>query len=51
VKSGNATIDLNGNRMDLEDLRLTIGDLERLGPALIVDHKSPDGERVLVWSK
>ena len=51
MKAGNATIDLNGNRMDLEDLRLTVEDLERYGPTLIVDHMAPDGERVLVWSK
>jgi hypothetical protein len=37
--------------MDLEDLRLTVEDLERYGPTLIVDHKAPDGDRVLVWSK
>ena len=47
----NATIDLNGSRMDLEDLRLTVEDLERYGPAVIVDHSAPDGERILVWSK
>jgi hypothetical protein len=51
LKMGNATIDLNGNRMDLEDLRLSVDDLERYGPTLIVDHRSPDGERVLVWSQ
>jgi hypothetical protein len=51
LKAGKATIDLNGNRMDLEDLRLSVEDLERYGPTLIVDHKSPDGERVLVWSR
>ena len=51
MKAANATIDLNGNRMDLEDLRLTVADLERFGPALIVDHTAPSGERVLVWSK
>jgi hypothetical protein len=51
MKAGNTTIDLNGNRMDLEDLRLTVADLERFGPTLIVDHQSPEGERVLVWSK
>ena len=51
MKAGNATIDLNGNRMDLEDLRLTVYDLERKGPSLIVDHQASDGERVLVWSK
>jgi hypothetical protein len=51
LKAGNTTIDLNGNRMDLEDLRLSVDDLERFGPSLIVDHQAPDGERVLVWSK
>jgi hypothetical protein len=51
LKAGNTTIDLNGNRMDLEDLRLTVEDLERFGSAMIVDHQTPDGERVLVWSK
>ena len=39
MKAGNATIDLNGSKMDLEDLRLTIHDLERQGPSLIVDHQ------------
>lgn len=51
MKAGNTTIDLNGNRMNLEDLRLSIDDLERFGPALIVDHQGADGTRVLVWSK
>jgi hypothetical protein len=51
MKAGNATIDLNGSQMDLEDLRLTIQDLERQGPSLIVDHQAPDGDRVLVWSR
>lgn len=51
LKTGNATVDFKGQRMDLEDLRLSVEDLERYGPALIVDHKSPDGERVIVWSQ
>ena len=37
--------------MDLEDLKLTVEDLERFGPTLIVDHRSTSGERVLVWSQ
>lgn len=51
MKMRGATIDLNGNHMDLEDLRLTVEDLERFGPTLIVDHKNASGERVLVWSQ
>jgi len=50
-RAGNTRIDLNGQRMDLEDLKLTVEDLERLGPALIVDHATPGGDRVLVWSQ
>jgi hypothetical protein len=51
MKMRGATIDLNGNHMDLEDLKLTVEDLERFGPTLIVDHRNADGERVLVWSQ
>lgn len=51
MKMRGATIDLNGNHMNLEDLRLTAEDLERFGPTLIVDHQATSGERVLVWSQ
>jgi hypothetical protein len=51
LKMRGATIDLNGNRMDLEDLKLTVEDLERFGPTLIVDHSSASGDHVLVWSQ
>jgi hypothetical protein len=51
LKMRGATIDLNGRSMDLEDLRLTVEDLERFGSILILDHRSPEGERVLVWSQ
>lgn len=50
-KPGSGSIDLNGSRMDLEDLKLTVQDLEQLGPTLIVDRSMPDGNRVLVWSQ
>jgi hypothetical protein len=51
LKTGNTTIDFNGQRMDLEDLRLSVDDLERFGPTLIVDHRNASGERALVWSE
>lgn len=50
-KSRGARVDFNGGRLDLEDLKLTVDDLERFGPTLIVDHKSTGGDRVLVWSQ
>ena len=51
LKVGGTTIDLNSGRMDLEDLKLSVEDLERFGPTLIIDHSARDGERVLVWSQ
>lgn len=51
TRAGRGTIDLDGTRLDLEELQVTVDDLERYGPALIVDHETPDGERVLVWSQ
>jgi hypothetical protein len=51
MKMRGTTIDFNGNKMNLEDLKLTVEDLERFGPTLVVDHRSPAGERVLVWSE
>jgi hypothetical protein len=51
MKSRGATIDFGGNRMDLEDLKLSVDDLERFGPSLILDQKNQGGDRVLVWSQ
>jgi hypothetical protein len=50
-RRGDTRIDLGGRRVDLEELKLTAEDLERLGPALIVDHSDSRGARVLVWSQ
>jgi len=47
---GRITINGRGD-MDLADMHLTVEDLERYGPTLILDHKDRDGERVLVWSQ
>lgn len=51
IQAGRGTITVNRQRLDLEDLKLSVDDLERYGPALLVDHQTPDGERVLVWSQ
>jgi hypothetical protein len=51
LKAGNGRVDFNGGMLDLEDLKLSVEDLERFGPTLIVDHQGPSGERVLVWSQ
>lgn len=35
----------------LQDLDLTMGDLERHAPGIILDYRGPDTGRVLVWSQ
>ena len=31
--------------------KLTVKDLEALGPGLLIDDRKPDGDRVLVWTE
>lgn len=47
----NDSIQLGGNNMTLEELKLTVADLDRLGPSLVLDQANEGGDRVLVWSQ
>lgn len=40
-----------GDGFDFERLRLSADELERYGPALLVDHRDRRGSRVLVWTE
>ena len=40
-----------GGDLQLEDLHLTAAELERYGPALLMDHRGSSGERVIVWTQ
>jgi len=52
LKNRGSMIDLGGGgNIDLAKLRLTVDDLERFGPTLILDHRDPNGSRVIVWSQ
>lgn len=51
LQSGHGTIKFDSNDMRFEELKITPEDLERFGPTLIVNHKSPRGDSVLVWSQ
>ena len=51
LKGPAARYALHGTGVDLDRLHLTPGDLERLGPGVIVDHTSRDGSRLLVWTE
>jgi hypothetical protein len=50
-EGGQIRLGSGGSRIDFERLHVSIGDLERLGPALILDHTSRRGERVLIWTQ
>jgi len=51
LKMQGTRIDVGNSNVDLARLKLTVEDLERFGPTLIVDHRDRDGSRVLVWSQ
>jgi hypothetical protein len=51
LKSGGTRFSMGGGDVDLAKLRLTVEDLERFGPTLILDHKDQKGSRVLIWSQ
>jgi hypothetical protein len=35
----------------IDRLNLDVPELERIGPALVLDYRMPNGERVLVWTR
>jgi hypothetical protein len=51
--SNRGSIHFSSDRTHLsfEHLQLTVDDLEKYGPALIVDQEMPSGERVLIWTQ
>jgi hypothetical protein len=51
LKGRAARYALDGTGFDLDRLQLTPGDIERFGPGVIVDHRSRDGSRLLVWTE
>jgi hypothetical protein len=51
LKGGGSRFDVGGGNVDLAKLRLTVEELERFGPTLILDQKDIDGSRVLIWSQ
>ncbi|NNF08407.1 MAG: hypothetical protein HKN21_16725 [Candidatus Eisenbacteria bacterium] len=42
---------LSDSRFDIEKLGLTTDDLERFGPAVIIDETMQSGDRILVWTE
>jgi hypothetical protein len=51
LKGPAAQIALSQAGVDLARLQLTASDLQRYGPALLVDHVRRDGGRILLWTE
>lgn len=51
LKGPAAAFVLQDTGLDLERLELTPAMLERFGPAVIIDHTSRDGSRLLIWTQ
>jgi len=48
---GSLRFSSSNTHLSFENLHLTVDDLARYGPTLIVDQKMPRGERVLIWTQ
>jgi hypothetical protein len=40
-----------GDGFDLDRLNIDVQELERIGPVIVIDFRSPSGERVLLWTQ
>lgn len=49
---GRRKVDLfdNSNDFDFDRLNIDVNELERIGPAFVLDYTTLNGERVLVWT-
>jgi hypothetical protein len=51
MPSGRFSFRDNNIEIEAEDLRVTVADLERHGPGLVLDHETRQGGRVLAWTE
>jgi hypothetical protein len=51
LKGPAAQYAVRGTGLDLERLQITAADLERHGPAIVIDHTRANGDRLLVWTE
>ena len=51
LKFGKQKIDIMEGGFDFDRLQLDVNELQRVGPVLLFDYKSSNGERVLVWTQ
>jgi len=51
LRLGKRKIDISAGRFNFERLELDINELQRVGPVLLFDFHTPNGERVLIWTQ
>ena len=51
LKSGPIEVAANQDVVNGGDLGLTVEELERFGPTLVMDHAGRDGDRLLIWTE
>jgi hypothetical protein len=53
LKLGKRKVDFahGGDGFDLDRLNIDVRELERVGPVIVLDFRSPRGERVLLWTQ
>jgi hypothetical protein len=51
MPSGRFSFRDNNIELDADDLRVTVADLERHGPGLVLDHEGQRGGRVIAWTE
>jgi len=51
LKLGRRKVDVMNGGFDLDRMNIDVHELQRIGPALVLDLRTPAGQRILVWTK
>jgi hypothetical protein len=51
LRFGRQRMRFSNSGFDVERLNLDVPELERIGPALVLDYRAPAGDRVLIWTQ
>jgi hypothetical protein len=51
LRLGKQKIDISSGGFNFDRLQLDVNELQRVGPVLLFDVRTPSGERVLIWTQ
>jgi hypothetical protein len=52
LRFGHRKFDIRGDQhFDFDQLHIDVNELERIGPALVLDYRRSSGERVMIWTQ